>query len=74
MPDLTPEPEHEHEHAPKPGTAYSASGLPANLSFKGHYPVEAHCSCGFMIRLEHIGLPGDGSKWQSTGRRPGGLG
>lgn len=72
MPDLAPVPgDPDHEHAPIPGTIYSVSGLPANLNYRGHYPVEAHCSCGMMIRLEHFVMIGEGGEWQSTGRKPG---
>lgn len=61
-----------HRHAPVDGTAYSVgvqanTGQPADLRRSGHYPVEAHCECGEMIRCDRIEQAG----WTGTGRRPG---
>lgn len=60
----------DHEILPKPDTCYSVSGintnLQATLTNQLHYPVEAICRCGMMIRAEHVH-----DDWQHTGRRPG---
>jgi hypothetical protein len=64
----------EHEHAPMPDTIYSVdrrAGRPADLRYRDHYPVEAICECGLVIRLEHLVAIGPGGEWQSTGRKPG---
>lgn len=57
-----------HRHMPVDGTCYSVdTGLLADLRRSGHYPVEAHCECGEMIRCDRIEQAG----WTGTGRRPG---
>lgn len=69
MPELTVVPgEPEHEHAPIPGTIYSAgpsrAGLPADLRYRNHYPVEAVCSCGEPIILKQYLAVGEDGEWQ----------
>lgn len=64
-----------HEALPQRGTAYSTAGsntgLPADLTFFWHYPVEALCTCGEMIRCEQFLSIGDQGEWVHTGRKPG---
>lgn len=63
-----------HELLIEPGTAYSVTGrntgLPANLRFPWHYPVEAVCvMCGYVVRREKLdpACP----DWLHLDRRPG---
>jgi hypothetical protein len=57
--------------APRPGTVYSVgtgrnTGQPADLDLSSHYPAEAFCACGMIIRIQ-----ARGGQWQHTGRAPG---
>lgn len=63
----------DRNHEPLPGSAYTVGAvpncnLPADLSKPGHYPVEAVCRCGEVIRCERV----EQSGWSHTGRRAGG--
>jgi hypothetical protein len=75
--ELSAVPGEDHETVPQPGSAYSMgganTGLPADLRWSAHYPVEAICLCGEMIRCERdLRLsPGDPGDWVHLGRKPG---
>lgn len=59
-----------HLMEPVEGSVYSLRGpnalLPANLMNRHHYPVEAVCGCGGMIRSEEFA-----DRWRHTGRMAG---
>jgi hypothetical protein len=63
-----------HELLIKPGSAWSVgtgpnTGKLANLDFPWHYPVEAECVCGLMVRREK---PAPGQlDWMHLERKPG---
>lgn len=73
--EIAARPATRHEALPRPGTAYTMrgpnTGLPADLRNLYHYPVEAVCSCGEMIRCEYMLPLGPGADWKHLGRRPG---
>ena len=51
-------PDGNHEIVPEPGTFTTAvgynAGKPADLQNSDHYPVEATCRCGWIIRSDHF--------------------
>lgn len=45
-------------HDPDPGTAYTTTGLPADLGRKFDFPADAKCQeCGQWLRLDAIDSP-----------------
>jgi hypothetical protein len=65
-----------HRAEPKPGTLYSVeginTGLEANPDYPTHYPMEAFCSCGEIVRRVWYPEFGHAGFWTHTGRMPGG--
>jgi hypothetical protein len=55
----------ECEHEPDAGTAYTSTGLKADLRRTLDYPVEAQCRTGRRwIRKEQFAVTGPDAKWR----------
>jgi hypothetical protein len=54
----------ECEHEPDAGTAYTSTGLKADLRRQLDYPAEAQCcKCGQWIRKEQYAVSGPDARW-----------
>lgn len=52
------------DHQPDPDTAYTSTGLPADLRYRFNDPVEARCLlCGKWIRCEQYAVTGPDPVW-----------